>query len=779
MIMHENFSNATRTCYIKNGRPANCYETTQMQSKQGVLLNEMNRQASSNGSFPLEEQKEGPEWICSRCSDIVPGEKSFFCHCPNCGNLISETDESGGANPSLSAEEMRHNLLNLAKEKIINKMTLNNYGVAYTEEECEILAEVLQTTTTLEILQLDSPAALRNEKFRYALGQNKTIKELHLRQSGCDDEDARVLASVLKSNETIEWIDLSYNEISDSGAKELGAAFLINKKRWDLHGNYNMSSPVAETLFHVTSRCLLHCTFRWNADKNSNSRRRMHRRRKLNVGRPAYCSPYCLPSNAMREIMQLAGCKIPLVDFDFATKDNINTDLKARRTVEEVVVMKKVERFLSDIIETSLTVAEHLRRIEPCPSDIAYALGRFALREASKKTKFSSDLTFAQLTRAFEVNTALCGNVVVSSYSKRLSQRCSFFEGCCPNPFDDECDEEYELWSSSRGDPDDSDDETWVDEDDYDDEIEHEDTNLSEFFIDDNDDSSDEESYGPYNDSNYLEGGLLPWAVNTTTAMRVPMFEVAYPSVDLAESEVTDQQFLMETLRPLAGRYYAGSQYMGFDLEEEDYVSHAAQCECESCIMYPINRDAPLIINMLKRATYAFAVASVRENIDWLHKQGEGMTDKEKQLQLEIESMREQLKYARIIPTVDLSDETAVANTSSKRRADTEIGKISKRATRSAARSVKVKQENIKEGVIKCPVPNCNNTIVHNGGCHILTCMNHHPRWVYFCAHCKSIGERGSEIIRCDCPRRNTQEDRNVAQAMRNQRAADNPIVLE
>jgi hypothetical protein len=292
----------------------------------------MNRQASSNVSSPREGQEEGPEWICSRCSDIVPGEKRFFCHCPNCGGLISETDESGGANPSLSAEEMRHNLLNLAKEKIINKMTLNNYGVAYTEEECEILAEVLQKTTTLEILQLDSPAALRNEKFRYALGQNKTIKELHLRQSGCDDEDARVLASVLKSNETIEWIDLSYNEISDSGAKELGAAFLINKKRWDLHGNYNMSAPVAETLVHVTSWCLLHCTFRWNDDKNSNSRRRMHTSRfdNVSVRRPAYCSPYCLPSNAMREIMQLAGCKIPLVDFDFATSsnDNINTDLK-------------------------------------------------------------------------------------------------------------------------------------------------------------------------------------------------------------------------------------------------------------------------------------------------------------------------------------------------------------------------------------------------------------------------------------------------------------------
>jgi len=41
------------------------------------------------------------------------------------------------------------------------------------------------------------------------------------------------------------------------------------------------------------------------------------------------------------------------------------------------------------------------------------------------------------------------------------------------------------------------------------------------------------------------------------------------------------------------------------------------------------------------------------------------------------------------------------------------------------------------------------------------------------------IGEDGSEIIQCDCPNRNTQADRDLAQEMRNQRSRANPEVVE
>ena len=458
--------------------------------------------------------------------------------------------------------------------------------------------------------------------------------------------------------------------------------------------------------------------------------------------------------------------------------------------------MKKVETFLLDIISNSITMAEHFRRIEPIPSDIAYVLGRFAAREASKKRKFSSDVTFVQLYRAFELK-GRCRSVIsqYSEYRKRLSQKCSWYKGCCPCPHEEE--HEHELWVSEQ-DPDDSDDESWVNDEDGD-EIEHEDMNLNgELVIADDElyNSDDESQTGDYNDMNFLDGGLVPLAANST---QLPIFDDIYRPVDLAESEVTDQEFLIKTLRPLTADWPNASMYMGFDLDEEDYVTDSTECDDgEYCILF----NAPLIINMLKRATYAFAIDSVRENIGWLHPEPEKpkVTDKEKQLQMEIEALKEQLKYSKIIPTVDLTGEneetevpSAAANASSSddelsvlllsdpntKRSRTEIEQNSGRVTRSTANKVQVKRENIKAGDVKCPAPQCDRIISHNGGCNILICREHRP-WVYFCAHCQKIGEQGSEIIRCElkCPQRNTQADRDLAQILRNQHARENPVVL-
>ena len=101
------------------------------------------------------------------------------------------------------------------------------------------------------------------------------------------------------------------------------------------------------------------------------------------------------------------------------------------------------------------------------------------------------------------------------------------------------------------------------------------------------------------------------------------------------------------------------------------------------------------------------------------------------------------------------------------------------RVSRSRAKKAQVKQENIRAGKSKCPDPQCNNIILHNGGCKRLACTNHRPHYLYFCAHCKEVGDEGSEIIRCDCPNRNTQADRDLAQEMRNQRSRENPEVVE
>ena len=298
----------------------------------------MNSKASSNSSSSGEEKEINPEWVCSRCKETIPGEKRYFCHCPECGYLVSKDDGNGSTNPPLSSAEMRQNILNLAEDKIINTSTLDNHGVTYTEEECEILAEVLQKTTTLEVLQLGRSTALRNEKFRNALGQNRTIKELYLHYSGCDDADARALAVALKSNETIHLIDLENNEITDSGAKELVAACLIKKKLAILNCN-----PVHENdgAMNYTWMYIMESIARKDINTQPSPQQRTSNSSKRHTKeRPTYCSPYCLPSNAMQEIMQLAGCKTPPVDCEFisshlknlsiaaSSEYNIDTDLK-------------------------------------------------------------------------------------------------------------------------------------------------------------------------------------------------------------------------------------------------------------------------------------------------------------------------------------------------------------------------------------------------------------------------------------------------------------------
>ena len=143
----------------------------------------------------------------------------------------------------------------------------------------------------------------------------------------------------------------------------------------------------------------------------------------------------------------------------------------------------------------------------------------------------------------------------------------------------------------------------------------------------------------------------------------------------------------------------------------------------------------------------------------------------------EIASLKAKLKsIAQMITGEDDDEENPEA-----KRQRTESGRsrnaTNNRASRSRARMVPVKHEDMKGGTIHCP--QCNNTILHNGGCKRLTCTNHRPQYLYFCAHCKKVGEEGSEIIRCECPNGNTQADRDLAQEMRNQRSREYPEVVE
>jgi Ran GTPase-activating protein (RanGAP) involved in mRNA processing and transport len=104
----------------------------------------------------------------------------------------------------------------------------------------EILTAVLRTTATLETLQLDdTAAALQNDEFLTALAQNRTIRFLNLRCSGCDDGGATALAAVLKENSTLQTISLNDDNICDVGAKALAEALKENGSVQKIYLNDN------------------------------------------------------------------------------------------------------------------------------------------------------------------------------------------------------------------------------------------------------------------------------------------------------------------------------------------------------------------------------------------------------------------------------------------------------------------------------------------------------------------------------------------------------------
>ena len=157
----------------------------------------------------------------------------------------SEHDDSDSdsehAAPSTGAQMLRKHFSDLVQEK---KMSTREYGYGststYTDEEYEILAEVLRKTSTMVQLRLGSAANLRNDKFRIALAQNRTITRLYVGNGLSRDEkfninDATALAAVIKENTALEIIELS-GRTGDLGAKVLAKALSVNSslKRLDL-----------------------------------------------------------------------------------------------------------------------------------------------------------------------------------------------------------------------------------------------------------------------------------------------------------------------------------------------------------------------------------------------------------------------------------------------------------------------------------------------------------------------------------------------------------------
>ena len=130
-----------------------------------------------------------------------------------------------------SADLRRGKVAKLANEMtIVIKDGFGKHSPTYTDENWDILAEVIRTTASLEKLRFPrgTAIALQNDKVIDALAKNRTIKSLNLWQAYGGDTAAKAVAAILKENTTIEMINLYGNNIKREGAKAIADALKEN-----------------------------------------------------------------------------------------------------------------------------------------------------------------------------------------------------------------------------------------------------------------------------------------------------------------------------------------------------------------------------------------------------------------------------------------------------------------------------------------------------------------------------------------------------------------------
>jgi hypothetical protein len=122
---------------------------------------------------------------------------------------------------------VRDNVAILAREREIGI----EGPTAYTDENLDILAEVIRKTTSLEelVFKKGTGIAIQHDKVIDALANNRTLKTLNLWASYFGDEGAKTVATILKENSTIQSVSLGFNKIGDEGAKAIADALKVNK----------------------------------------------------------------------------------------------------------------------------------------------------------------------------------------------------------------------------------------------------------------------------------------------------------------------------------------------------------------------------------------------------------------------------------------------------------------------------------------------------------------------------------------------------------------------
>jgi Ran GTPase-activating protein (RanGAP) involved in mRNA processing and transport len=127
------------------------------------------------------------------------------------------------------ADLTRDKVAKLAKKRLL---VIARWPYTYTDENWDVLAEVIRTTTSLEKLvfhQSGTAIALQHDKVIDALANNRTIKSLDLWEAFGGDAEAKAVAAILKETSTIEAVNLHGNNIKREGAKAIADALKHNK----------------------------------------------------------------------------------------------------------------------------------------------------------------------------------------------------------------------------------------------------------------------------------------------------------------------------------------------------------------------------------------------------------------------------------------------------------------------------------------------------------------------------------------------------------------------
>ena len=163
---------------------------------------------------------------CATLAQLIP----HVPHLKTLGLSVNYNIGQGGAVPLITS---------LTAHNSLEELLLNETGIDV--EDCRALSKLLSSCTRLRDLQIWGnalpPEAV--DLIISGLHHNTTLKRLYMRGSHFSLRNTISLASVLRTNHTLVYLNLEYCNIDSDGACQLASALCINDtlQRLDLEGN--------------------------------------------------------------------------------------------------------------------------------------------------------------------------------------------------------------------------------------------------------------------------------------------------------------------------------------------------------------------------------------------------------------------------------------------------------------------------------------------------------------------------------------------------------------